>query len=59
MDISLTMYKIINNKRSQNFELTAMSDAHAETVAKDLHERLGLIGRYYCETSTGKTFSVS
>lgn len=58
-DLTLVMYKISGGTKQIEFELKAMSDLHAIVVANESHKRLGLIGRYYCETSTGKTFSVS
>lgn len=57
-DINFVMFKIIGGQRVQTFDLISMSDSHAITVAKDLHNKLGLIGRYYCETSTGFTFQI-
>ena len=57
-DINFVMFKIIGGQRVQTFDLISMSDSHAITVAKDLHNKLGLIGRYYCETSTGYTFQI-
>lgn len=53
------MFKIIGGVKQVEFELKAISDHHAILVANDFHYRNGLIGRYYCETSNGKTFSVS
>jgi hypothetical protein len=58
-NVSIIMFKIIGGKREYDFQLTAMSDQHAIIVAYDFYNRLGLFGRYYCETSTGKSFSVS
>lgn len=57
-DINFVMFKISGGKRVHTFDLMAISDIHAITVAKDLHSKLGLIGRYYCETSTGFTFQI-
>ena len=57
--VSLIMFKIIGGLKQVEFELKAISDHHAISVANDFHYRQGLIGRYYCETSNGKTFSVS
>ena len=56
---SFVMFKISGGIKQVEFELKAMSDHHAILVANDFHYRNGLIGRYYCETSNGKTFSVS
>lgn len=53
------MFKIAGGVKIQEFNLQAISDAHAVTVCQDFHHRMGLIGRYYCETSTGKAFQVS
>ena len=57
--VSFVMFKIIGGIKQVEFELKAISDHHAISVANDFHYRNGLIGRYYCETSNGKTFSVS
>jgi len=57
--VSLVMFKISGGIKQVEFELKAISDHHAISVANDFHYRNGLIGRYYCETSSGKTFSVS
>jgi hypothetical protein len=57
--VSFVMFKIIGGLKQIEFELTAISDHHAISVANDFHYRYGLIVRYYCETSNGKTFSVS
>jgi hypothetical protein len=53
------MFKIAGGIKIHEFTLNAISDHHAISVAHDFHYRNGLIGRYYCETATGKTFSVS
>jgi hypothetical protein len=58
-NISFVMFKIVGGKRLYDFELSAISDAHAQTVAEDFYNRLGLWGRYYCETSTGHCFSIN
>ena len=57
--VSFVMFKIIGGIKQVEFDLKAISDHHAISVANDFHYRNGLIGRYYCETSNGKTFSVS
>jgi hypothetical protein len=57
--VSFVMFKISGGIKQVEFELNAISDHHAISVANDFHYRNGLIGRYYCETSNGKTFSVS
>lgn len=57
--VSFVMFKIIGGIKQVEFELKAISDHHAISVANDFHYKQGLIGRYYCETSNGKTFSVS
>lgn len=57
--ITFVMFKFSGAKKYLEFSFSAMSDAHAVVVANDFYEKNGLIGRYYCETSTGKTFSVS
>jgi len=57
--VSFVMFKISGGIKQVEFELEAISDHHAISVANDFHYRNGLIGRYYCETSNGNTFSVS
>ncbi len=57
--VSFVMFKISGGIKQVEFEIKAISDHHAISVANDFHYRNGLIGRYYCETSNGKTFSVS
>jgi len=57
--VSFVMFKIIGGIKQVEFKLKAISDHHAISVANDFHYRNGLIGRYYCETSNGKTFIVS
>ena len=57
--VSFVMFKIVGGIKQVEFDLKAISDHHAISVANDFHNRTGLIGRYYCETSNGKTFSVS
>lgn len=57
--VSFVMFKILGGIKQVEFELKAISDHHAISVANDFHYRNGLIGRYYCETSNGNTFSVS
>jgi hypothetical protein len=57
--VSFVMFKISGGIKQIEFELKAISDHHAILIANDFHCRNGLIGRYYCETSNGKTFSVS
>ena len=57
--VSLIIFKIIGGVKQIQFELESISDLHAVSVANDFHHRNGLIGRYYCETSNGKSFSVS
>ncbi len=52
------MYKIIDGKKAINYTLNAISELHAQTVAEDFYNKNGLIGRYYCETETGKTFII-
>jgi len=57
--VSFLMFKIVGGIKQVEFELKTISDHHAISVANDFHYRNGLIGRYYCETSNGNTFSVS
>ena len=57
--ITFVMFKIVGGIKQIEFELKAISDHHAISVANDFHNRQGFIGRYYCETSNGTTFSVS
>ena len=57
--ITFIMYKISGGIVTLKFNLEAINDLHALTVASDYHKKMGLIGRYYCETSTGGAFQVS
>ena len=57
--VSFVMFKISGGIKQVEFELKAISDQHSISLANDFHYRNGLIGRYYCETSSGKTFCVS
>jgi len=56
--VTFTMFNIIGGRKIQEFNLQALSDSHAVEVATDLYNRNGLIGRYYCQTSTGGTFTI-
>ncbi len=56
--ITFTMFKISGGRKIQEFNLQALSDSHAVEVATQLYNRCGLIGRYYCQTSTGGTFTI-
>ena len=57
--IQFVMFKICGGVKVCEFNLTAISENHAVVVATDFYNRCGLIGRYYCELSNGKTFSVN
>ena len=57
--VKLIMYKIVGGKKEHEFNLVSISDHHAITVAEDFYRKCGLIGRYYCETETGKTFQIN
>jgi hypothetical protein len=59
INISFVMFKVIGGIKHAEFNLSAISEEHSISVAQDFHNRCGLIGRYYCETSTGKMFSIS
>ncbi len=56
--VTFTMFKISGGRKIQEFNLQALSDSHAVEVATQLYNRCGLIGRYYCQTSTGGTFTI-
>ena len=56
---TFVMFKVIGGVKQVEFELNAISDHHAISVAHDFHYRSGLVGRYFCETSNVKKFSVS
>jgi hypothetical protein len=56
---SFIMFKIIGGTKQIEFKLKCISDTHSIQVANDFYIRNGLIGRYYCETSNGKTFSIN
>jgi hypothetical protein len=52
------MFKIIGGRRCYELKFIAMSNAHAITVAQDLYDKLGLIGRHYVELNTGFSFTL-
>lgn len=56
--VTFSMFKTIGGRKVHSWQLNALSDEHAITVATNSHRNMGLIGRYYCETSTGKTFVI-
>lgn len=56
--VTFKMFKIIGGVKAIDFELTAISEQNAKEVAYDFYNKNGLIGRYYCETSTGFNFSI-
>lgn len=58
-NIRILVYKIIGGRKAIQFELSALSDSHARIVALDFYNKNGLIGRYYFETSTGISFSIT
>ena len=41
------------------FQWDVLSEDQAKSFAWDKHRSLGLIGWYYCETSSGKCFHIS
>ncbi len=53
------MFKIINNKKVDEFKIEAISEHHAITVAEQFYKKNGLIGRYYCETENGNFFQIN
>lgn len=55
---TIVIFKIFGGIKQTIAILSAMSDQHAVNVAQDFYNRNGLIGRHYCETSSGKTFSI-
>lgn len=59
MDTKISMYKISGGKRTYSFELSAMSEEHSHTVARDFYERMGFLGRFYYETSNGGCYSIN
>lgn len=58
MKTKISMYKISGGSKIYNFELFAISEEHAHVVVRDFYERMGLIGRFYYETSTGGCYSI-
>lgn len=48
------MVTIIMEYQIYKFEFEAMSFEHAMTIAKEKHDRMGLIGRAYVYSSCGK-----
>lgn len=59
ISVKITMFKVIGGQKIGNYELYAMSNHHAKTVADDFYKKCGLIGRWYCETSEGENFSIN
>lgn len=57
--VTIEMFKISGGIKIVSYDLTAMSNSHAVTVCEDFYNRLGLLGRYYCETSEGYNFQVT
>lgn len=57
--VKFTMSQVIGGKIVLQWTLSAISDDHALTVATKWHRKLGLVGRYYCETSNGKQFQIN
>ena len=56
--MKVEMFKIsMGNKLHYGF-YECMSEEHAVLVCEQFKNRAGLIGRYYCETSTGFQFQV-
>lgn len=53
------MFKIEGGLKRYNFEIVAISDNHAISVADDLYKSLGLIGRFYIEMETGYNFQIT
>jgi hypothetical protein len=58
-NITLIMFKVVNNKKVHEVKLEAISEHHAITVAQNFYQKNGLIGRYYCETENGKMFQIT
>jgi hypothetical protein len=54
--VTVQMFTLGNNQKSDPFEYEAMSDLHAVSVCEAAYERLGLFGKWYCETSNGFRF---
>ena len=53
------IFKFINNEKILFTEYEAMSDEHALTIAEQLYDKHGLIGRYYGETESGYLFYIN
>lgn len=57
---TVTMYKVVGGKIDEpTFEYPIASDAHAQSVCQQAHKRMGLIGRWYCKTTSGYLFQVT
>lgn len=57
--MKIILYKIIAGVKTNFFEMTCLSDKNAIIVVESFYERCGLIGRFYCETESGFTFSIN
>lgn len=60
--MKVRMFKVVFRSVSPTEEVfgvfDCMSDKDAINVTKRMKERAGLIGRYYCETSSGYQFMI-
>ena len=56
--MKVRMFKVSLGKEIEEGILECLSNNHAITICKDIKNKYGLIGRYYCETSTGFNFTV-
>jgi len=58
--MKIIMKKISGGVVVHNIELNdVLSEHHAIIVAQNFYRKSGLIGRYYCETCSGKTFQIN
>ena len=57
--VAFIMFKVLGGKKDHEFRLESISEHHAITVAENFYRANGLIGRYYCETESGKVFQIN
>jgi len=57
--VRLIMFKIYGGVKIHEVSLQSISDHEAIITAQSFYRNNGFIGRYYCETETGKTFQIN
>jgi len=57
--LSAVLFKIANGQRTHVIEFNSSTDIDAVRQAYSMYMRMGLIGRYYLETSTGRVHQIN